>query len=264
MKNKAIYDIKDKKVLIDYKDEVVELTKSKQDRINTFWDEQIKEKPYFFRGDLVTAIDLKEDEENKLILKCRKTDYAHFWYEKNHPNEKASSCSVWAGTLLETLDGYYVLGRMASKTAAPGRINVSGGSIDFDLDKENGKICPEKTAIRELEEEMGINANNPKYVRNKEIKYIKIPNSEISSVGFIMKADLNMNVEGFKKLNEDFRKKLKENGAIEEFQDILFVKADEKSLGEFFEENKGNMYRYLQELIEKDQRERDNKELEER
>ena len=46
MKNKAIYDIKDKKVLIDYKDEVVELTKSKQDRINTFWDEQIKEKPY--------------------------------------------------------------------------------------------------------------------------------------------------------------------------------------------------------------------------
>ena len=66
MKNKAIYDIKDKKVLIDYKDEVVELTKSKQDRINTFWDEQIKEKPYFFRGDLVTAIDLKEDEENKL------------------------------------------------------------------------------------------------------------------------------------------------------------------------------------------------------
>lgn len=110
------------------------------------------------------------------------------------------------------------------------------------------------TAKRELKEELGIDVENPEHTKRAKMQYIKIPNQEINSVGFIMKVDLNLNAQELKEHYQDFKKKLQENGEIIEFEEIFAIPKEKEKIEEFFKQHNGNHYQYLKELVEKDER----------
>lgn len=253
MKNNAIYDIKNK-VIINYSKELIELPENKKKKIEEFWQAKVEKHPHFFRGDLVTASNVQRNEKGEIVIDCKRTDYAHFLYEKTNRSKENSCCSVWAGNLLETKDNKYILGRMTDKTSSPGRINLPGGSIDYLIDVSDGKIDPKVTARRELEEEIGIDSSNPEQVIESELRYIKVPCEEINSVGFLMKVKLNYTAEELKGYYKEFQKKRMEAGELIEFDEIFAIEKDKKKIEEFFAEHQGKRYDYLVELVEKDAR----------
>lgn len=117
MKN-AIYPIKEK-IKIMYDHENIELPKEEKEAIEKHWKKELEKNPHLFRGNLVTVVDIYKNQEEEIKIICKKTDYAHFMYEKENKEIPSKCCSMWAGNLVETSDHHYILGRMTSKTANP-------------------------------------------------------------------------------------------------------------------------------------------------
>ena len=93
-------------------------------------------------------------QENEILITCKKTNYLHYLYDERIGLSEQYACSsLVAGCLLETSDGYYIIGELADNTSFPHCMQVSGGSAD-DNDIENEEIDIYNTIIRECQEEL--------------------------------------------------------------------------------------------------------------
>lgn len=110
-----------------------------------------KEKhPRTFNGVIFSAEKLNPKNDT-LEIEVKKGYYEHFLYSEAH-EENINPLGV--EILIETKDHYLILSKMSSWTYTPGLIKTVGGNID-DADFVD-KIHPEKTAIREIKEELNI------------------------------------------------------------------------------------------------------------
>lgn len=78
-----------------------------------------------------------------------------------------------AGCLLETIDGYYIVGELDENTSYPTMLQVTGGGIDQkDIFGEN--IDVEKTIKREAMEELKINLNDEESILYNRMSYLYV------------------------------------------------------------------------------------------
>ena len=164
------------------------LPQSLRDKIDIFWNEQVKENPNLFNEEVWNVTKMEENKED-ILLTIEKTDYAHYLYDERHGIEEKYACHNLAGvTYIVTKDGYAVVGELDDTTSYPRMIQVSGGGIDEKYDIVNGEFDLIKTAKRELKEELNLYLNNKEQIENYNFEYIEKPEGKRHSYCVILKA----------------------------------------------------------------------------
>ncbi len=161
-------DIENKKIEVKYLDEEIEFPKEIKNKIDSNWEKIIKENPTLWNGDIACVSSVKIEENNIEII-CKKSIYSHYLYQERIGLPKEYECrNISAGSLLETNDGYFVIVELDINTSYPTMLQVPGGNID-KKDIEDGKINCLKTIIRETKEEVNIDLNDKKLVKEYKL-----------------------------------------------------------------------------------------------
>ncbi|MER6359097.1 NUDIX domain-containing protein [Streptomyces sp. NPDC001634] len=119
------------------------------------WEEAVAANPSLFDGPTVVCAGLEWKDSQTLLLTWYRATY-RLYLLRLDPVHAVSAPSVFVSVAQPTDDGRLLVGRMASSTAAPGRWQLPGGTIEppeagAALDVE----CLRRHAALELAEEAG-------------------------------------------------------------------------------------------------------------
>ena len=129
-----------KKIEVVKIDEPVNLPPEIQKQIEEFWEKQIQANPHLFNGEVWTVTKC-EELPDRIRMCIQKSNYAHYLYDERVGLEGNLACyNLNCGILLETIDGYYIVGEMASTTSYPRCLQISGGNLDQNDIKSNGEV----------------------------------------------------------------------------------------------------------------------------
>lgn len=213
-----------KKVITKTIHRKMELPKHLKEEIEIFWEEQVKDNPNLFNGEVwnVTKI---EERENNIILTLEKTDYAHYIYDERHgiDDEKYFCHNLASGVYIVTSDGYGVIGELDDRTSYPRCLQVSGGGIDIK-DMVNNEFDLVKTAERELKEELNIELNNKQQIIKYNFEYLEVPEGKRHAYSVLIKAISLLTVKELERHFNNYKKYLEENNGEIEFNKLHFFK----------------------------------------
>jgi predicted NUDIX family phosphoesterase len=204
-----------------------------QAKVDAYWEKLVEKKPYYRRGEAfaVSGICEKEDViEVKLVL----SDYAHYIYTRavGLPAELAFN-NMHTSCVIETADDVLIFGLTGENTANIGIWQCVGGGLDHD-DVEGCEINLEHNIKKELQEEVGIDANDENTVSELKLKYLKYGhNGDFSSVAAIFYLKLKLSEKEFCARYEEFEKELREKGGVPELQKIIYLPKKEEVIQEF-------------------------------
>lgn len=221
-----IYKIENKKVQVILKNENIELPIKLKDKINENFENMKKQGANIWNGEVLCVSEFNI-EDDKVEIICKKSDYAHYLYGERIgcPNEYECK-NLSAGCLLETIDGYYIVGELDDNTSYPTMLQVTGGGIDKkDIIGENIEI--EQTIIREAREELNIDLKDKKSILYNKISYMYVSeNNEQPGVQLFSKAKIKMTVKEIQNYFNNYYKYLKENNLEVEFKKLHFFKKE--------------------------------------
>lgn len=245
-----IKNIENQKLIITYEGTKVILPKEIRENIDSNWKEFTNQNPNLWNGD-VTRVSKYFENNNEIHILCQKTDYAHYLYEERKGLPLEFACvNISAGCLLETIDGYYVIGELDEKMSYPKMLQVSGGNVD-EKDMENGTVDIMKTISREVIEEVNINLNDSSQVSDVVLKYIyNSEKGEQPKVQIFAKAKLNMTSNEMKEYYNSYFNYLNRNNLELEFGKIHLI--DKSNAIEILEKMNNPKRDYLIPLIKED------------
>ena len=221
-----IYKIENKKVQVILKNENIELPIKLKDKINENFENMKKQGANIWNGEVLCVSEFNI-EDDKVEIICKKSDYAHYLYGERIgcPNEYECK-NLSAGCLLETIDGYYIVGELDDNTSYPTMLQVTGGGIDKkDIIEENIEI--EQTIIREAREELNIDLKDKKSILYNKISYMYVSeDNEQPGVQLFSKAKIKMTVKEIQNYFNNYYKYLKENNLEVEFKKLHFFKKE--------------------------------------
>lgn len=221
----------DKDVIVELEEKKLKLPNELQERIDTNWKILISENPRYTRGDIYCVESIQENKDN-VKIKLVYSDYAHYMYDmKNNLDEEYKCRNCWAGTIIETSDNKYIVGRMNYYTSVPNKLQFSGGNID-KKEIYNGIVDMKKCAAREIKEEMNIDVQDYSAVMSFECKYL-IKEIEKNSVGILYKIKMKKNYETMVEEYNNYKKYLEKNNLEVEFSELVGINKEE--VKKFFE-----------------------------
>lgn len=247
-----IYKIENKKIKVILKDEVIKLPAKLKKDIDENFENMQKAGANIWNGEVICVSECNIDDDKVEII-CKESDYAHYLYGERKGCSKEYECkNLSAGCLIETLDGYYVVGELDDNTSYPTMLQVTGGGID-KKDIINEKIDVEQTIVREAIEELKINLNNKKDTLYNRISYIYVSEeNEQPGVQLFSKAKTKMTAKEMKEHFEKYYQYLKENNLEVEFKRLHFLRK-EKAIEELKKLNNPKR-NYLMPLLQIDLR----------
>ena len=229
-------------------DESIKFPEELNEKIHTFWNEAQTENPNLWDGDLLYVKDY-EKLEDKIILTCKKTKYSHYLYDERKSLSGEFACSSLIGAcLLETNDGYYVIGELAAGTSFPTCLQITGGSVDLK-DIINGNVDIKNTIIRECKEELNVDLNDKTQVSTWHIEFLSLPGKKIHTYVVGAKGILNMSKNQVQEHYKKYFKYLKENNLEIELGQLHFL--EKNNAVKLLDEFKKPKREYLGEILEK-------------
>jgi len=219
-----IKNIENKKISITYEDKNIILPEEIKEKIKKGWQKFQSNNPVLYNGE-VTCVNKYESSDNEINISCQKSDFAHYLYDERIGLPIEYSCiNISAGALLETSDGYYLIGELDEKMSYPHVLQISGGNVD-KKDIENGIVNIMKTVSREVMEEVNINLYDNSQVNNLKLKYIyETEENEKPKVQIFAKANLKITSEEMKNHYNVYLEYLKKNNLEIEFGKIHLLK----------------------------------------
>ncbi|MFF4323758.1 NUDIX hydrolase [Streptomyces sp. NPDC001568] len=169
--------------------ERLQLTEGKEPRLSPadeaardrVWEKAVQANPDLFDGPVVACAGLERTDPSVLSLSWVRVTYRHYALRRV-PGATALP-SLFVNVLQPTDDGRVVVARMSSSTAAPGRWQLPGGSVE---PPRAGEALVEADlagqAARELSEELGLDAGA------KMLKLWAVTRGENGSVGLTYRA----------------------------------------------------------------------------
>ena len=147
--------------------------------VKRFWKKALVDKPSMFNGH-VLVMGQYSVADACLSGTILKTDFASLQYfkDKGLPAE-AGVRNVFGCAVVRSLEGHLLFGRMASHTAASGRVYPMAGTPDLE-DVRDNRLDIEGSIRRELHEETGLLAADAK----RQPGYLLIENGGLST-GFL-------------------------------------------------------------------------------
>ena len=242
-------EIVNKKIQIAVSEEKVVLPQEIQEKIEEHWEKVISQTPDLWNGEIM-CVSKYHETENEIQIICKKSNYAHYLYDERIGLPLQYACSsMVAGCLLETSDGYYVVGELAPNTSYPFCMQISGGNADKQ-DIEDGKMNILKTIQREVREEVNIDINDTKQVEQYQIKYMELPEGNRHVYMVFAKGKLLMTAEQMKEYYKEYLEYLKKNQLEIEFGKLHFIKKENGE--EELKKLKNPKREYLEKLLQED------------
>lgn len=119
------------------------------------WDRAVQANPDLFDGPAVACAGMKWEGPHTLLLSWARVTYRHYALRRI-PGGK-SLPSLFVNVVQPTGDGCLLAARMSASTAAPGRWQLPGGSVEPPEDHEVlDESALSRHAARELSEETGL------------------------------------------------------------------------------------------------------------
>ncbi|MCX5380364.1 NUDIX domain-containing protein [Streptomyces sp. NBC_00091] len=132
-----------------------QLTAEQTAAMDRRWEEVTAANPDFFDGPVVVCAGLDWKDPHTLVLTWYRAAY-RLYVLRRDPAQAVKAPSVFVTVAQPTDDGRLVVGRMASSTAAPGRWQLPGGSMEPPADETPLDLnALRRHAARELAEEVG-------------------------------------------------------------------------------------------------------------
>ncbi|MGP3691245.1 NUDIX hydrolase [Streptomyces sp. IBSNAI002] len=149
---------------------------------NRVWEELTASRPGLFDGPAVVCAGLEQKDPHTLVLTWYRATYRRFALRLD-PEHAVPAPSVFVTVAQPTDDNRLLIGRMAWATAAPGRWQLPGGTIEPPaagavLDME----ALARHAARELAEEVG------RDVRTEELELWSVTRGDKGNVGLHFRA----------------------------------------------------------------------------
>ncbi len=181
-----------KKIEAIKSDKELQLPEDLRKEIEKFWEEQVKLNPHLFNGQVWSVVKF-EELPDKLRLTIQKTNYAHYLYDERVGIKGKYGCyNLNCGILLETKDGYYIIGEMNETTSYPKGLQISGGNLDQNDIKPDGEVDIVNNIARELKEELNIDLFDKNLVEEYKMQYMEIPEGKRHSYAPMMKGILSI------------------------------------------------------------------------
>ena len=219
-----IKEIKNLEIKINYSSEKIKLPEEINSKIKSFWQDAVSSNPNIWDGDIVFVSNF-EINDKEMIITSQKSNFSHYLYCERIGLDNQYACSNLAGgCILETSDGYYVVGELAANTSYPYCLQLPGGNVDH-VDIKDGKIDIYNTIIRECEEELNIQLYNTEQVTDYGIMYIILP-EKIRTYMIFSKCKLKMNKEEMQEHYQKYYQHLLENNLEIEFSNIHFIQKE--------------------------------------
>ncbi|MFD4880615.1 NUDIX hydrolase [Streptomyces sp. NPDC058420] len=132
------------------------LTPGERLAMNRVWDAKVRANPSFFDGPVLVCAGTRREGPDELTVSWVRTTYRHFAL-RHVPFATSWLPSFFVSVLQPTDDGSLLIGRMSNSTAAPGRWQLPGGSLEPpEGDAPLDLAALHRHAARELIEETGI------------------------------------------------------------------------------------------------------------
>ncbi|GII76608.1 hypothetical protein Sru01_15900 [Sphaerisporangium rufum] len=142
------------------------------------WDEAVRANPSLFDGPVVACAGLEWEGPRSLVLLWARVTYRHYALRRVAGNSSWLP-SLFVNVVQPTADARVLVGRMSPSTAAPGRWQLPGGSVE---PPEEGAALDEdalrRHAARELAEETGVDLSS------SELVLWAVTRGEHRSIGF--------------------------------------------------------------------------------
>ena len=221
-----IHRIENKKVQVVLNNENIELPLELKTKINENFEYMKSQGANIWNGE-VLCVSACNINDNDVKIICKKSDYAHYLYGERIGCPREYECkNLSAGCLLETIDGYYIVGELDENTSYPTMLQVTGGGIDKN-DIFDGIINVESTIIREAMEELNVDLNNEKEILHNKLNYIYISNEgEQPGVQLFSKSKMQMNAKEMDNHFNKYYNYLKQNSLEIEFKKLRFLKKE--------------------------------------
>ena len=233
-----------KPIILKYENKEFYLPDDVKENIKKYWNGLVSKNPKLFNGENHCVQSVVENDDNIQMTVVR-TNYSTYLYNDNigMPDQKYNIIHIWSGILLETLDGYLVVGEMDETTSVPKCLQVPGGGTS-DEDIKGDILDITLNLKRELKEELNLDLDKIDY----EIKYLECPTKGRSVYGFLAYGKVNMTKNELNNYFEGYKKYLEKNDLEIEFSKLVFLnKEDGVSELDKLENPKRE---YLRELIE--------------
>ncbi|MGR3868233.1 NUDIX hydrolase [Streptomyces graminifolii] len=132
------------------------LTPEERFAMNRVWDAKVRANPSFFDGPVLVCAGARREGPDELTVAWVRTTYRHFALRRV-PFSTSWLPSFFVSVLQPTDDGALLVGRMSNSTAAPGRWQLPGGSLEPpEGDAPLDLAALHRHAARELIEETGV------------------------------------------------------------------------------------------------------------
>ena len=178
-----------------------------------------------------------------------KTDYAHYLYCQNVETLGEFGVHIiHTATLVETIDGKTIFGKMGQQTSRAEIHQLCGGGIDED-DLNDDVFDLEHNIQKELQEELGIDIQDKQRVKKFELAYLK-EGGPTDKMTVVYRTELSETSEQFEEKYAYFVKSLQEKGEQPEFGSIIVLEKNTKDIAEFFAQEDLKFDEYMRPLFE--------------
>lgn len=244
-----IKNIEGKMVKVLLKNGKVQLPEEIRQKMNEYWENVVAQNSNLWNGEIVCVIDYIETDR-ELTIVCQKSDYAHYLYDERIGLPDQYKCyNVFADSLLETQDGYYVIGELDEKMSYPFCMQLPGGNVDNN-DRIENEFDILHAIQREVWEELNIDIQDTNQVTENKLKYFMHVLGKGNGYGIVAKTKLKMLAQQMKEYYDKYLVYLKENNLEIEFGKIHLIKK-ENALSEL-EKLPNPKREYLKLLLQED------------
>jgi hypothetical protein len=218
----------DDNVKVYFNQRKIALPKTYRDGCEAHWESLLKNGKKYFRGDIFTICDVKQDGEG-IAIHVELTDYAHFLHTIHKNVYEEHDCRViYTSVLVETADSKFVIGIMGEDTFAPQKLQLFGGGIDKG-DLKGNEIDLGHSAKKEIAEELGIEVNDNKIVKRFR-PYLLKEGGRSNFYSAVFKLDLTIDAKEISDRFSKYTQKLILEGIKPELDSLLFVTAEQKAI----------------------------------
>jgi 8-oxo-dGTP pyrophosphatase MutT (NUDIX family) len=158
------------------------LTPEERQAMNEAWDGLVRVNPSFFDGPVLVCAGTRREGPDDLTVSWVRTTYRHFALRRV-PFSTSWLPSFFVSVLQPADDGRLLVGRMSNSTAAPGRWQLPGGSLEPpEGDEPLAMRALRRHAARELIEETGIDASP------EDLTFWNVTRAGNGSIGVLFRA----------------------------------------------------------------------------
>ncbi|MCI7492002.1 MAG: hypothetical protein MSA91_04325 [Lachnobacterium sp.] len=222
----------DKEVCFLYSQKEIRYPLSFKEKVNKYWEYLVRVGKKHFNGIMFSINEIRESSDELRFI-FGKTYYKYMIYSKEHDfRNDYHTCTTASIALLETMDGYSILGKMSANSAFANQYKCLGGALSTE--DINGEFIDINSMFsREIKEEIGLDISDKSVCISNKMKWLLI-REKMAFVGVcsviklkMTKVQVQQHFNIFKEI--DTEKEIDELIFVSSFEEINQIQSHQKA-----------------------------------